>query len=67
MARKTVPVTETTRLMVDGVEGFFEKSVTRFGTGAKVDCPKQYLGRAVYVIVRKPGVVVSDRAARRQP
>ena len=67
MARRTVPVTETTRMVVDGVEGFFEKTVTRFGTGAKVDCPKQYLGRAVYVIVRKPGAAVSDRTARRRP
>lgn len=67
MARRTVPVTETTRVAVEGVEGFFEKTVTRFGTGAKVDCPKQYLGRAVYVIVRKPGAPVSDRTARRRP
>ena len=60
-------MTETTRVAVEGVEGFFEKTVTRFGTGAKVDCPKQYLGRAVYVIVRKPGAPVSDRTARRRP
>lgn len=66
MARRTVPVTETTRVVVDGVEGFFEKTVTPFGTGAKVDCPKQYLGRAVYVVVRKPTAAVSDRTARRR-
>ncbi|RLI86261.1 MAG: hypothetical protein DRO76_04205 [Candidatus Altiarchaeales archaeon] len=24
--------------------GFIEKRVTPFGTGAKVDCPKEYLG-----------------------
>ncbi|RLI95248.1 MAG: hypothetical protein DRO92_02055 [Candidatus Altiarchaeales archaeon] len=24
--------------------GFIEKWVTPFGTGAKVDCPKEYLG-----------------------
>lgn len=66
MARRGPPVTEATRVTVEGVEGFFEKTVTPFGTGAKVDCPKQFLGRAVYVIVRKPGAEVSDRAARRQ-
>ncbi len=37
----------------DEVETVFEKTVTRFGSGAKVDCPRQYLGRRVYVIVRK--------------
>ncbi len=66
MARRTVPVTEASRVVVDGVEGFFEKRVTPFGTGAKVDCPKQYLGRAVYVIIRKPSAPVSDRTARRR-
>jgi putative transposon-encoded protein len=34
-----------------GVVGFFEKQVTRFGNGAKIDCPKEYLGRKVYVLV----------------
>ena len=33
------------------VVGFFQKTVTRFGTGAKIDCPKEYLGKRVYVVV----------------
>jgi putative transposon-encoded protein len=33
------------------VIGFLEKHVTKFGTGAKVDCPKEYLGRRVYLVV----------------
>ena len=37
----------------DDIETIFEKKVTRFGNGAKIDCPSQYLGRKVYVIVRK--------------
>ena len=39
--------------MRDEVLGFFEKVVTPFGTGAKIDCPKEFLGRRVYVIIRK--------------
>ncbi|MBI4448480.1 DUF2080 family transposase-associated protein [Candidatus Woesearchaeota archaeon] len=31
----------------------FEKPVTKFGNGAKLDCPKQYLGKKAYVIIRK--------------
>jgi len=27
------------------VVGFFEKHVTKFGNGAKIDCPKEYLGK----------------------
>jgi len=37
----------------DEVVGFFERNVTRFGNGAKIDCPKEYLGKRVYVIVCK--------------
>ena len=40
-------------ILRDEVLGFFEKVVTPFGTGAKIDCPKQFHGRRVYVIIRK--------------
>jgi len=36
----------------DRYEVLIEKKVTRFGTGAKVDCPKEYLGRRVYLLIR---------------
>ena len=34
-------------------EGLFEKRITKFGTGAKIDAPKEYLGKKVYVLIRK--------------
>lgn len=37
----------------DDIETIFEKPVTKFGNGAKLDCPKQYLGKKAYVIIRK--------------
>lgn len=39
--------------MEDEVIGFIEKRVTKFGSGAKVDCPKRYLGKRVYILVCK--------------
>jgi putative transposon-encoded protein len=53
--RAKVEVKDATEVTVEGIEGFFEKTVTKFGSGAKIDCPKQYLGRAVYVVIRRPG------------
>jgi len=38
-------------VLTDNVIGFFQKTVTLFGTGAKIDCPKEFLGRTVYVLV----------------
>ena len=43
--------TAKTELLISGIEGFFKKEVTKFGTGAKIDCPKEYLGKTVYVAV----------------
>ena len=37
----------------DEFEAIFEKSINKFGSGAKIDAPKEFLGRKVYVIVRK--------------
>ncbi len=46
-------ITKDTINLSDEVEGFFRKKVTPFGTGAKVDCPKEYLGKTVYLVVCK--------------
>ena len=37
--------------LIDEITVLFEKRVTRFGTGAKIDCPKEYIGKEVYLIV----------------
>jgi len=50
---RKVKLEETTKLSVDGIAGFMERKVTPFGTGAKVDCPKEYLGKRVYLVVLK--------------
>ena len=36
---------------VKNIQAYFEKTVTSFGNGAKVDAPKEYLGKKVIVIV----------------
>lgn len=35
------------------IEGFLERVVSPFGTSAKADVPKKYIGRRVYVIISK--------------
>jgi len=42
---------QTTELRLTGILGFIQKKVTPFGNGAKVDCPKEYLGKTVYLVV----------------
>lgn len=40
-------------IKVENITGYFEREVTKFGTGAKIDCPKEYLGEKVIVLVYK--------------
>lgn len=37
----------------DDVDYLFEKKVTKFGNGGKIDCPKRFIGRKVYVLIKK--------------
>jgi putative transposon-encoded protein len=39
--------------LTDDIETIYEKTITKYGTGAKVDAPKNFLGRKVYVLIRK--------------
>lgn len=48
---KKVKVEPATELTIKGIVGFIKKRVTPFGTGAKVDCPKEYLGKTVYLVI----------------
>jgi putative transposon-encoded protein len=48
---KIVKIKKETELHVKGILGFLKRKVTKFGTGAKVDCPKEYLGKTVYLVI----------------
>lgn len=48
---RKINITKTTRLTVKGIEGFIKRTVTKFGNSAKVDCPKEYLGKEVYLVI----------------
>jgi len=37
----------------DEVIMIYEKKVTRYGNGAKIDAPKRYLGKRAYVVIVK--------------
>lgn len=41
----------TNELAIKGIVGFIKRKVTPHGTGAKVTCPKEYLGKTAYLII----------------
>jgi putative transposon-encoded protein len=48
---KIIKIKSQTELTLKNIRGFLERKVTPFGTSAKVDCPKEYLGKKVYLVV----------------
>ena len=39
--------------VTDDIEFLYEKIINKYGTGAKIDAPKEFLGRKVYVLIRR--------------
>lgn len=48
---KKIPISVKSHFKVDGIHGIIVRKVTKFGNSAKVDCPKEYLGRTVYLVI----------------
>lgn len=46
-------IREKTEIKVSGIVGFLEGKVTPIGNGAKIGCPKEFVGRRVYIIFLK--------------
>lgn len=53
MSKRKIKLYEGKLEMTDNFEFIFEKTISKFGNGAKIDAPKELLGKKVYVIVRK--------------
>ena len=51
---RKIKIMEGNLSLKDGeVLGFLERKVTRIGNSAKVDCPKQFIGKRAYLVIIK--------------
>ena len=48
---KVIKLNPKTELKVKNIRGFLKRKVTPFGTSAKVDYPKEHLGKDVYLVI----------------
>ncbi len=48
---KIIKLNTISELKIKNIVGFLKRKVTKFGTSAKVDCPKEYLGKTVYLVI----------------
>lgn len=53
MAREVKAVKGGKIILKDNVEEIYEKKVTPYGNGAKIDAQKKYIGKRAYIIVLK--------------
>ena len=48
---KRVKIVKKSTLTLRGIKGFIERVVKPFGTSARIDFPKEFIGKKVYVVV----------------
>jgi putative transposon-encoded protein len=50
MARR-VSFKAVSEVKLKGILGFMKRQVTPYGTGAKVTCPKEFMGKTAYLVI----------------
>ena len=48
---KKVKIVEKSTLILKGIKCFLEREVKPFGTSGRIDFPKEFIGKKVYVVV----------------
>ena len=48
---KRVNYVATNTLTINNIKGYIKRKVTEHGTGAKVTCPREHLGKTAYLII----------------
>ena len=52
---RKINIDSKTKLILSDIEGFVKRKVTAFGNSAKVSCPKEFIGKDVYLVIIKDG------------
>lgn len=50
---RKVRIRDGNQITVKNIQAYMERTVTKFGSGAKVDCPKEFLGKSAFLIIKK--------------
>jgi putative transposon-encoded protein len=48
---KKVKIIEKSTLILKNIKGFVEREVKPFGTSGRIDFPKEFIGKKVYVVI----------------
>jgi putative transposon-encoded protein len=50
---KKVNINTKNKIILENIEGFVKRKVVPVGNSAKVNCPKEFLGKEVYLVIIK--------------
>lgn len=50
---RSIELNKGNLVLKDKIEGFLERFATPLGNSGKVDCPKRFIGRRVYILIAK--------------
>lgn len=50
---KKVKIDSKSKLILTDIEGFVKRKVVPVGNSAKVNCPKEFLGKEAYLVIIK--------------
>ena len=50
---RKVKLESKSKLILTNIEGFVKRKVVPVGNSAKVNCPKEFLGKKVYLVIIK--------------
>lgn len=50
---RKVEIEPKTEITIKNIAGYYIKTVNKYGTGAKLDCPKEHMGKTAYIVISK--------------
>lgn len=50
---RKIEINTKNKIIIENIEGFVKRKVTKFGNSAKVSCPKEFIDKEVYLVFVK--------------
>ena len=57
---RKVEINTKNKIILENIEGFVKRRVSKFGNSAKVSCPKEFLDKEVYLVFIKNEIQQSN-------
>ena len=57
---RKVEINTKNKIILENIEGFVKRRVSKFGNSAKVSCPKEFLDKEVYMVFIKNEIQQSN-------